>query len=66
MLGSMNDRGRESVSRAVLTYNNYLSMLRMQPVVGEKSARTGQAAARVVSLEQARAAAAAASYNFGP
>ncbi|MCM2276097.1 MAG: hypothetical protein NDI75_15015, partial [Candidatus Didemnitutus sp.] len=66
MVGSMNESGRESVSRAVLAYNSYLQRLGLKPVTGRDEQKVAPAGARPMSLGEARAAAAAASYGYGP
>lgn len=63
MLSNMSEQGRDSVSRAIASYNSYLRRLGIEPpdLDGRRKAK-GQTA---VPLSQARLAAAMASYDFG-
>lgn len=66
ILSSLNDTGRNAVARTVTSYNSYLDRLGMKPVVGKKEeAKTfGVPTTRpTMSLEQARALAAQASFG---
>jgi len=68
LLSNLNETGRNAVTRTVTSYNKYLERLNLKPVVGKKekaeSFSVGAPTVRpAMSLEQARALAAQASFG---